>query len=580
MPSVLEKAKSLLAARKYKELDKVLLQFPKSMHRQRLEINLARLSAEGAEPVVLEPVFDEYMETCREDVSANNLLLAANCKLHVKKWFEASDIANRILSLGTASVSDDQVLLAYEAILLAAYNLRQFDGARKAVDKLKSIQPGKIKWLEWDIVIANAEDQPGLVLSSWHALIEKGVPGDLGHTPKVFSSVLRAFLAFDLLTEAEALITEFRLEEMSEPSVHLALSAFHNFRGDIKRAEATLDSVLEDFPDLPEAKWNKSLYQLAAGDLEQGWLNYEARWRWDNFSSPMRWFDSPRWSGKEDLNGKHLLVWSEQGVSDQLRFLVLLANLLDEFPKVSITIEIDPRLVSICAKWYPEATVRPHSVIDSRGRRDFDLFDFNIPSGSLGQIYFNSVEQIQRSKFRAMGVPVDLKQRVLGALHERGLKKVIGFSWRSALMTNERASHYFPVEKFISVFDEVPDGVGLLSLQYDIQGSERKFLEQFPNVFVPEVNFLDDIAAHSVYVGSCDFVVTCRTIVATLAGMHAVPTVSWMKVEDPGLLGQDTYPWFPNRFNILTRPGFDKGDLHRRLAAITKKYSASDGFLN
>ena len=54
------------------------------------------------------------------------------------------------------------------------------------------------------------------------------------------------------------------------------------------------------------------------GNFEQGFADYE--WRWRRKKSPMRPFQQPTWDGSE-LNGKTILLWSEQGLGDTLQFI-------------------------------------------------------------------------------------------------------------------------------------------------------------------------------------------------------------------------------------------------------------------
>lgn len=65
--------------------------------------------------------------------------------------------------------------------------------------------------------------------------------------------------------------------------------------------------------------WNLSLLQLLVGDFENGWKSYAWRWRWSKFNTKLPESTVPQWQG-EDLRGRHLLVFSEQGIGDIIQF--------------------------------------------------------------------------------------------------------------------------------------------------------------------------------------------------------------------------------------------------------------------
>ncbi|MEQ8587716.1 MAG: tetratricopeptide repeat-containing glycosyltransferase family protein [Thalassobaculaceae bacterium] len=87
----------------------------------------------------------------------------------------------------------------------------------------------------------------------------------------------------------------------------------------LEEANRTYRRSLAVEPDHAERHWNLSLALLAAGDLDKGFEEYEWRWKYDDFPSRRRNFDAPMWNG-ESLEGKTLLLHTEQGVGDVLQF--------------------------------------------------------------------------------------------------------------------------------------------------------------------------------------------------------------------------------------------------------------------
>ncbi|MGB8600750.1 MAG: tetratricopeptide repeat protein, partial [Rhizomicrobium sp.] len=68
-----------------------------------------------------------------------------------------------------------------------------------------------------------------------------------------------------------------------------------------------------------EAYWNKALLALLRGDFDAGWPLYEWRWKRSAAKTYTRSFIQPRWNG-EDIAGKTLLIYGEQGLGDYIQF--------------------------------------------------------------------------------------------------------------------------------------------------------------------------------------------------------------------------------------------------------------------
>ena len=100
----------------------------------------------------------------------------------------------------------------------------------------------------------------------------------------------------------------------------------HSNRGlalvDLKRPEealASYDKAIALKPEIVEAHWNQSHCFLLLGRFEQGWRQFEWRKR---RSKPIaaRSFPQPLWLGEEDISGKTLFIWWEQGLGDTIQF--------------------------------------------------------------------------------------------------------------------------------------------------------------------------------------------------------------------------------------------------------------------
>ena len=100
----------------------------------------------------------------------------------------------------------------------------------------------------------------------------------------------------------------------------------HSNRGNVLRelnrpveALASYDKAIALKPDYAGAYWNRSLCLLLLGHFEQGWRQYEWRKKDDELIAA-RSFPQPLWLGEQDIAGKTLFLWWEQGLGDTLQF--------------------------------------------------------------------------------------------------------------------------------------------------------------------------------------------------------------------------------------------------------------------
>lgn len=89
----------------------------------------------------------------------------------------------------------------------------------------------------------------------------------------------------------------------------------------IEEALVSIDHALALMPDSPDFLWNKACLLLTQGDYANGWPMYEARWRRSTKTRLLdRLGDKPKWSGREDIRLKRILLHPEQGMGDVIQF--------------------------------------------------------------------------------------------------------------------------------------------------------------------------------------------------------------------------------------------------------------------
>src|SRR5262249_32606476 len=94
----------------------------------------------------------------------------------------------------------------------------------------------------------------------------------------------------------------------------------HNNLGDVLRelgrvsdSEAGLRRAIAIDPQHADAHVNEALVLLLTGDFARGWSEYEWRFKLASEAGNQRKFAQPCWLGAEPIEGKTLLIHSEQG---------------------------------------------------------------------------------------------------------------------------------------------------------------------------------------------------------------------------------------------------------------------------
>ena len=90
--------------------------------------------------------------------------------------------------------------------------------------------------------------------------------------------------------------------------------------GRLDEAIASFQQSVRLQPDFADAHKNLGIALLLSGNLEQGWPEYEWRWKTKAFASRLGSLTRPRWDGSP-LSGRTILLCAEQGLGDSIQFV-------------------------------------------------------------------------------------------------------------------------------------------------------------------------------------------------------------------------------------------------------------------
>ena len=118
--------------------------------------------------------------------------------------------------------------------------------------------------------------------------------------------------------EAEAELREALVRLPKAAKVWRNFSLAQMEQGNVVGALEAIDKAFALDPNDAEVRCNRALARLLCGDFKAGWEEYEWRWRLPD-NAPLR-YPMPRWRG-EDLKGKRILLWTEQGAGTSIQFV-------------------------------------------------------------------------------------------------------------------------------------------------------------------------------------------------------------------------------------------------------------------
>jgi tetratricopeptide (TPR) repeat protein len=303
-------------------------------------------------------------------------------------------------------------------------------------------------------------------------------------------------------------------------------------------AIAALDRIIARDPGDATAKWNKSVLCLTLGRFQEGWALYENRWAGARGLVP-RAYRQPRWDGGRVAGP--LLLWSEQGLGDEILHASMLPDVLGRTGDV--VLEVEPRLVPLFARSFPEVKVIGLGPGLYRG-----AVAAQEPLGDLGRRFRTDWSSFPR-RDRGYLVADETRTRSLRDRLAGDGRKVVGLSWISKAPAGGKARSV-PLRDFAAVL-RLP-GCRFVDLQYGETGDERDAVERELGIRVErlaEIDNTNDLDGLAALMAACDAIVTIDNTTVHLAGALGRP--AWVMLPHGHsriwywFRGRETSLWYP-----------------------------------
>jgi tetratricopeptide (TPR) repeat protein len=303
---------------------------------------------------------------------------------------------------------------------------------------------------------------------------------------------------------------------------------------DFAGAIASYNLAIARQPGFADACFNVALTSLRVGDFSTGWTQYE--WRWRTHNGPIallgRDFRQPLWLGGQDIAGKTILLYGEQGLGDSLQFCRY-ATLVAELG-ARVVLEVPPPLASLCATLKGVTQVIPYG-------EPLPDFDVQCPLMSLPLACGTTLATVP-----AATPYINSEPRKVTAWQERlGAKTQprIGLTWSGSQAARMHSERCFPLAE---LSPHLSRDFEYVCVQTEITPVDQQALAAKPAIrqFPGELRDFGDTAA----LCEClDLVISMDTSIVHLNG--ALGNKTWVLLPFDSdwrwLIDREDSPWYP-----------------------------------
>lgn len=302
-------------------------------------------------------------------------------------------------------------------------------------------------------------------------------------------------------------------------------------------ADKEYQAILANAPDNAEARMCSGMLALTLGDYKRGWQEYRWRWKVPTFTTKPFKTEAPMWDG-ENLDGRTLLIYAEQGWGDQIMFARYITFLSGNFAALTTRYLCDPLMHRLMGGLFG-LDVATASALDS------DEFDYWIPLMDIPAVVGTTLDTIPEAHcIRPM--PDWPVWKMQGNL----LRRRIALVWAGSVKHGKDSERSIQPEALQPIIDAHP-GCDFYSLQAGPKSYEVARLNRITDL-VPEI---ENWTTTAQMLMCMDLLISVDTAVAHLCGAVGIP--AWILLPySPDFrwgLSAKTTGWYP-RARLFRQP--------------------------
>ena len=304
-----------------------------------------------------------------------------------------------------------------------------------------------------------------------------------------------------------------------------------------KKAIDSYKKAIELDQNFVNAHFDLATIYLAKGDFEQGWSEYEWRFKKEEMLPHIvrnkDIFSKPMFTGIEEIAGKTLLLHSEQGFGDSIQFIRFLPLIKEKYScKIAVKCRDELKELFKCIDEIDVLTHRNEATPE---------FDYHLPIMSMPYILGMKSFKDLPSKEAYLTAP---KNDDIKIKKEKG-KIDIGICWSASVTGESYDGKVFDLKYFEKLINS--DKINVYSLQVGPENEDIKKLG-FEDKVIDLTDKLSDFSKTASLINQLDLVISSDTSVAHLAGALNAPVwIPLQKIPDWRWQNKgDSIAWYPS----------------------------------
>lgn len=357
---------------------------------------------------------------------------------------------------------------------------------------------------------------------------------------------------------------------------YLNRSTIYKYNGEYGELKADLDKALELDPSSPDLHYAVGVNAYRQEDYDTAFAEIEWYWHKSKLTSARMPLSMPRWYG-EDIKGKTLMIFADQGVGDIIMMMRYIPLVVERYEPKKIILNIQKKMNDIALTSFAalfesgklELLEETRNIINTRIDTQVDLV---VAAATLPHAMGETIDTIPQSAgYLKPATPLDYKTGT-----DKDL--VIGISWYTKSLD---AGFIRSLSLTDFSFLKDYENIRVLDLQYGDTSKERAdaakdhgfevYHDDTVDSWVEMQPFLDQIAA-------CDLVISIDNVTVHAAGALGKPC--WVILPQESywrwpIAGEAT-PWYDSLRLFRQIKGESYTDLFVKIEDALKKFVGGD----